>query len=172
MEGSGSEEEGEEEDEGGVRSPQARVPGAGSTPVMNGPVRPEQDGGETEAELRQSVTAAEARTETDGAAVSGSHGETDPGATTPMSEGGQKPVDDFGQPKPTANGAATTVPHSEPSVEVPVRPPSPPPPPPLPPHIQRLKDKGNGLFRSGQYGEAVQWYTKAVEKLEKGERVY
>ena len=65
MEGSGS----EEEDGGEARSPQARAQVVGGTPgpVMNGPVRPARGGGEREAELRQSVTAAEARTESDAA---------------------------------------------------------------------------------------------------------
>ena len=164
VEGSGS----EEEDGGEARSPQARAQVVGGTPgpVMNGPVRPARGGGEREAELRQSVTAAEARTETDGSA---SHRETS-SRPAPTSEGGQKPADGLRQPKPSENGAATASPHSEPSV--PVCSPSPPPPPPLPPHIQRLKDKGNGLFKSGQYGEAVQWYTNALQQLEKGEHVY
>ena len=42
------------------------------------------------------------------------------------------------------------------------------PPPPIPSHIQKLKDEGNDLFRRGQYGEAVNKYTTAVNQLEKG----
>lgn len=39
---------------------------------------------------------------------------------------------------------------------------------PLPPAVLDLKEEGNGLFRSGQYGEAVDWYSQAIDKLEKG----
>lgn len=47
---------------------------------------------------------------------------------------------------------------------------SPPPPPsPLPPNIQKLKDEGNSLFRCGQYGSAVESYTKCIKLLEAGE---
>ena len=138
VEGSGS----EEEDGGEARSPQARAQVVGGTPgpVMNGPVRPARGGGEHEAELRQSVMAAEARTETDGSAFSASHRETS-SRPAPTSEGGQKPADGLRQPKPSENGAATASPHSEPSAPV-------------------------------CYGEAVQWYTNALQQLEKGEHMY
>ena len=159
VEGSGS-----EDDEEGAPSLRAQAEAMGDTPVLNGPVRPDQGGETSEADLQQSE-AAEARTETDGAAFSASHPET---RSTAASTSEQKPaVDDSHQPKPTENGATTT---SEPSA--PVRPPSPPPPPPPPPplpsHVQQLKDEGNSLFRSGQYGEAVKVYTKALQHLEKG----
>ncbi|XP_005109510.2 sperm-associated antigen 1 isoform X2 [Aplysia californica] len=38
---------------------------------------------------------------------------------------------------------------------------------PLPPGVLTLKEEGNKLFRSGQYGEAVEQYSKAISKLEK-----
>ena len=41
-------------------------------------------------------------------------------------------------------------------------------PPPIPDEVLKLKEKGNNLFRRGQYGEAVSIYTKAIHKLEKG----
>ena len=41
-------------------------------------------------------------------------------------------------------------------------------PPPLPPNVQQLKEKGNQMFRSGQYSDAVGQYTKAIDQLEKG----
>ena len=41
-------------------------------------------------------------------------------------------------------------------------------PPPLPPNVQQLKEKGNQMFRSGQYSDAIGQYTKAIDQLEKG----
>lgn len=35
----------------------------------------------------------------------------------------------------------------------------------LPDLVAQAKDKGNSLFASGQYGEAIEQYTKAIEKL-------
>ncbi len=43
------------------------------------------------------------------------------------------------------------------------------PPPSLPANVQFLKDGGNELFRVGQYGAAVNKYTKAIELLKKGD---
>ncbi|GFO38019.1 sperm-associated antigen 1-like [Plakobranchus ocellatus] len=37
----------------------------------------------------------------------------------------------------------------------------------LPPDVQRLKDEGNQLFRSGQYGDAMTHYSTAISALEK-----
>ena len=48
----------------------------------------------------------------------------------------------------------------------------PAPPPPLPDAVQFLKTKGNDLFKSGQYGDAIGVYDKAIKKLETGEGVY
>ena len=42
-------------------------------------------------------------------------------------------------------------------------------PPPLPTSVQFLKDEGNQLFRVGQYGSAVNKYSKAIKLLEAGE---
>lgn len=39
---------------------------------------------------------------------------------------------------------------------------------PLPSVISDLKEKGNSLFRSGQYGEAIEQYSQAIVELEKG----
>ncbi|GFR87401.1 sperm-associated antigen 1-like [Elysia marginata] len=39
----------------------------------------------------------------------------------------------------------------------------------LPLEVQRLKDEGNQLFRSGQYADAIEKYSRAVTKIEKGE---
>ena len=39
----------------------------------------------------------------------------------------------------------------------------------LPPAILLLKEEGNKLFRSGQYASAIDQYSKAISKLEKGE---
>lgn len=39
---------------------------------------------------------------------------------------------------------------------------------PMPQEVVEWKEKGNDLFRRGQYGEAVSIYTKAIEKLENG----
>lgn len=41
-------------------------------------------------------------------------------------------------------------------------------PPPLPPNVQQLKERGNQMFRSGQYSDAIGQYTKAIDQLEKG----
>ena len=41
-------------------------------------------------------------------------------------------------------------------------------PPPLPTNVQFLKDSGNELFRVGQYGAAVDKYTKAIQLIGKG----
>ncbi|CAL1537604.1 unnamed protein product [Lymnaea stagnalis] len=38
---------------------------------------------------------------------------------------------------------------------------------PLPSDIQQLKENGNTFFRSGQYGDAIEQYSKAIKKLEK-----
>ncbi|CAG5119653.1 unnamed protein product, partial [Candidula unifasciata] len=38
---------------------------------------------------------------------------------------------------------------------------------PLPSAVSDLKEKGNSLFRSGQYGEAIEQYSQAIEELEK-----
>lgn len=43
------------------------------------------------------------------------------------------------------------------------------PPTPLPMNVQFLKDKGNELFRVGQYATALGKYTSAIEELEKSE---
>lgn len=42
------------------------------------------------------------------------------------------------------------------------------PPPELPPAVKKLKEEGNDLFRRGQYGEAVNRYSKGIKLLEKG----
>ena len=57
-----------------------------------------------------------------------------------------------------------------PPTEVQVAPP-PAPPPALPQSVQKLKDEGNDMFRRGQYGEAVDRYTKGIKILQKGDRV-
>ena len=44
------------------------------------------------------------------------------------------------------------------------------PPPPFPLRVQSLKDEGNVLFRSGQYGDAVKKYSEAIRLLEGGMR--
>ena len=46
--------------------------------------------------------------------------------------------------------------------------PPPEPPPELPPSVKKLKEEGNDLFRRGQYGEAVNRYSKGIKLLEKG----
>ena len=46
--------------------------------------------------------------------------------------------------------------------------PRPPSPPPLPPRVKELKEKGNRQFRSGQYGDALLNYSKAIQLLEAG----
>lgn len=46
--------------------------------------------------------------------------------------------------------------------------PPPEPPPELPPAVKKLKEEGNDLFRRGQYGEAVNRYSKGIKLLEKG----
>nr|XP_006821052.1 PREDICTED: sperm-associated antigen 1-like [Saccoglossus kowalevskii] len=48
--------------------------------------------------------------------------------------------------------------------------PAPPPPLPLPQNVMELKNKGNALFKAGQYGEAVECYTKAINVLQKNEK--
>lgn len=50
-------------------------------------------------------------------------------------------------------GGQTTVPPSEPPSE------------PLPPAVQALKDEGNDLFRKGQYGDAIEKYSAAIQIL-------
>uniref|UniRef100_A0A0B7B9I2 Sperm-associated antigen 1 n=1 Tax=Arion vulgaris TaxID=1028688 RepID=A0A0B7B9I2_9EUPU len=42
---------------------------------------------------------------------------------------------------------------------------------PLPPVVSDLKDEGNILFRSGQYGEAIEKYYEAIVNLEKGKDI-
>ena len=44
----------------------------------------------------------------------------------------------------------------------------PEPPPELPPSVKKLKEEGNDLFRRGQYGDAVNRYSKGIKLLEKG----
>ena len=44
-------------------------------------------------------------------------------------------------------------------------------PPPLPPGVARLKEKGNELFKAGQYGEAINQYQLAINILKDGESV-
>ena len=39
---------------------------------------------------------------------------------------------------------------------------------PMPKDVQQWKEKGNDLFRRGQYAEAVEVYSKAVDKLDRG----
>jgi hypothetical protein len=39
---------------------------------------------------------------------------------------------------------------------------------PLPDPLAKLREEGNQLFREGQYGEAIQKYTEALNKLNKG----
>ena len=46
--------------------------------------------------------------------------------------------------------------------------PPPEPPPELPPSVKKLKEEGNDLFRRGQYGDAVNRYSKGIKLLEKG----
>ena len=41
----------------------------------------------------------------------------------------------------------------------------------LPPEVQKLKDDGNRLFRSGQYADAIERYSRAVCNLMKGEDI-
>ena len=44
-----------------------------------------------------------------------------------------------------------------------------PRPLPLPPEVQKLKDEGNNMFRTGQYGTAVEVYNKCIGILENGQ---
>ena len=39
------------------------------------------------------------------------------------------------------------------------------PPAPMPPNIEKIKLEGNEMFKKGQYSEAKDLYTKAIEKL-------
>ena len=39
---------------------------------------------------------------------------------------------------------------------------------PLPPAVKKLKEEGNGLFRSGQYAVASEKYSRAISELEQG----
>ena len=39
---------------------------------------------------------------------------------------------------------------------------------PLSNAVQQLRESGNNLFRTGQYGEAIHKYTEAINRLEKG----
>lgn len=41
---------------------------------------------------------------------------------------------------------------------------------PMPADVVKLKEEGNGMFRHGQYGEAVVQYTNAILRLESGTR--
>lgn len=43
---------------------------------------------------------------------------------------------------------------------------------PMPQDVVEWKEKGNELFRKGQYGEAVSFYTKAVQRLEEGNDIH
>ena len=38
-------------------------------------------------------------------------------------------------------------------------------PPPMPPNVEKIKLEGNEMFRKGQYSEAKDLYSKAIEKL-------
>ena len=54
------------------------------------------------------------------------------------------------------------------------QPPPPPlptfrPPAPLPSLVLREKEEGNKLFRAGQYGQAMEKYSTAIDMLEEGE---
>ena len=40
---------------------------------------------------------------------------------------------------------------------------------PLPDSIATLREAGNQLFREGQYGDAIEKYSEALTRLEKGE---
>ena len=60
-------------------------------------------------------------------------------------------------------------PQEAPPTEAEVAPP-PAPPPTLPQPVQKLKDEGNDMFRRGQYGEAVDRYTKGIKILQNGNR--
>lgn len=42
---------------------------------------------------------------------------------------------------------------------------------PMPAEVVKLKERGNDLFRRGQYGEAVAQYGKAIQRLETGTQV-
>lgn len=59
--------------------------------------------------------------------------------------------------------ATATHPKTTPIVTTPT-----PAPPPMPLDVLKLKEKGNDLFRKGQYGEAMVHYSNAIKKLEKG----
>ena len=39
------------------------------------------------------------------------------------------------------------------------------PPAPMPTNVEKIKLKGNEMFKKGQYSEAKDLYTKAIEKL-------
>ena len=43
---------------------------------------------------------------------------------------------------------------------------------PMPQDVAEWKEKGNELFRKGQYGEAVSCYSRAVQRLEAGKVVF
>ena len=79
----------------------------------------------------------------------------------------QKPVNPAQQQQPT-----TTITTETPPTSIIATPTTLQAPPPLPPALQQLKEDGNKLFRSGQYGEAALKYSIAINQLRKGIRLY
>ena len=73
--------------------------------------------------------------------------------------------------QPSSVTEPSVQPQEAPPTEVLVAPP-PAPPPALPPAAQKLKEEGNDLFRRGQYGEAVERYSKSIKILQKGWQIY
>ena len=70
--------------------------------------------------------------------------------------------------EPVAKTTNQTVPTSKDETDSKPRPPAKSSPPPLPPLVQKRKEEGNSFFKRGQYGDAVECYTKCVKLLEKG----
>lgn len=81
-------------------------------------------------------------------------------------ENGKEESDGFFAAPPTKPGLESTppkpVPQDPPPIDVAMA------TIPIPENVKTWKEKGNDLFRRGQYAEAVDMYSKAVDKLEKG----
>ena len=71
--------------------------------------------------------------------------------------------------KPTESKLKSDESKAKPEQTKPVEVERPKTPPPLPKAVADLKAKGNDLFKSGQYGDAIEAYSKAVQKLKSGE---